>query len=100
MAPGPAASGERPEGGWALRLLHLHAPQQVTWSPSPGPTSEPPSRSSAVPARQMDAPLWESLEGSGVFCFNWRARADSYGAIFIREGLETGSVGTALQTQP
>lgn len=36
----------------------------------------------------MDAPLLESLEGSGVFCFNWRARADSYGVIFIREGLE------------
>ena len=48
----------------------------------------------------MDAPLLESLEGSGVFCFNWRARADSYGAIFIREGPERGSVGTALQTQP
>lgn len=48
----------------------------------------------------MDAPLLESLEGSGVFCFNWRARADSYGAIFIREGLKRGSVGTALQTQP
>lgn len=52
------------------------------------------------PARQMDAPLLESLEGSGVFYFNWRARADSYGVIFIREGLERGSVGTALQTQP
>lgn len=52
------------------------------------------------PAHQMDAPLLESLEGSGVFCFNWRARADSYGAIFIREGLERGSVGTALQTRP
>lgn len=25
------------------------------------------------PAHQMDAPLLESLEGSGVFCFNWRA---------------------------
>lgn len=48
----------------------------------------------------MDAPLLESLEGSGVFCFNWRAWADSYGVIFIREGLERGSVGTALQTQP
>lgn len=52
------------------------------------------------PAHQMDAPLLESLEGSGVFCFNWRARANSYGAIFIRGGLERGSVGTALQTQP
>lgn len=52
------------------------------------------------PAHQMDAPLLESLEGSGVFCFNWRARADSYGVIFIREGLERGSVGTALQTEP
>ena len=52
------------------------------------------------PARQMDAPLLESLEGSGVFCFHWRARADSCGVIFIREGLERGSVGTALQTQP
>lgn len=40
------------------------------------------------PAHQMDAPLLEALEGSGVFCFNWRARADSYGAVFIREGLE------------
>lgn len=52
------------------------------------------------PAHQMDAPLLEALEGSGVFCFNWRARADSYGAIFIREGLERGSAGTALQIQP
>lgn len=48
----------------------------------------------------MDAPLLESLEGSGVFCFNWRARADSYSAVFIREGLERESVGTALQAQP
>lgn len=48
----------------------------------------------------MDAPLLESLEGSGVFCFNWRATADSYGVIFIREGLERGGVGTVLQAQP
>lgn len=52
------------------------------------------------PAHQMDAPLLDALEGSGVFYFNWRARADSCGVIFIREGLERGSVGTALQTQP
>lgn len=59
-----------------------------------------PLRSSTFPAHQMDAPLLETLEGSGVFCFNWRARADSYGAIFIREGLERESAGTALQIQP
>lgn len=65
-------------------------------------TQDQPERASlSVPARfpahQMDAPLLESLEGSGVFCFNWRARAGSYGVIFIREGLQRGGVGTALQ---
>lgn len=68
-------------------------------------TQDQPERASlSVPARfpahQMDAPLLESLEGSGVFCFNWWATADSYGVIFIRAGLERGSVGTVLQAQP
>lgn len=53
-------------------------------------TQDQPERASlSVPARfpahLMDAPLLESLEGSGVFCFNWRAKAASYGAVFISE---------------
>lgn len=59
-----------------------------------------PLSSSTFPAHQMDAPLLESLEGSGVLCFNWWARAGSYGVIFISEGLQRGSVGTVLQAPP
>lgn len=50
------------------------------------------------PAHQMDAPLLESLEGSGVFCFNWRAKAASYGWVIISKGCREGVLG--LSSRP
>lgn len=50
------------------------------------------------PAHQMDAPLLESLEGSGVFCFNWQAKATSYGSVFINKGCREAVLG--LSSKP
>jgi hypothetical protein len=64
-------------------------------------TQDQPERASlsvpaCSPAHQMAAPLLESLEGSGGFCFNWRAVAASCGVVFIRGAAEWG----VLQAQP
>lgn len=101
-ASGTAACCSR-ESEWGVNVVSVPSASVISYSKLLA--QDQPERASlsvpaCFPACQMDAPLLESLEGAGVFYFNWRARAGSYDVIFIREGLERGSVGTALQTQP
>lgn len=101
---GCAAACCQRESEWGVNVVFAPSASVIISYSKLLAQDQPERASLSVPARfpahQMDAPLLESLEGSGVFYFNWRASADSYGVIFIREGLERGSVGTALQTQP